>query len=84
MIFFLGAKPKNKLFYRGVFLITLNKKEAEEMIRQKANLKEITLAEYRRPPSLFDVFASAVSYYGYSLGRGLGSELVKDEFEVRT
>src|SRR3989344_146887 len=81
----------NGLFYIGEQALVLGlvdklggQKEAEEMIRQKANLKEITLAEYRRPPSLFDVFAQAVSYYGYSLGRGIGSELVKDEFSVKT
>lgn len=58
--------------------------EAEQMIKEKSGVKEVNLVKFRRQVSLFDVFAKAISYYGYSLGSGLGNALVKDQFTVKT
>ncbi|TAL51721.1 MAG: signal peptide peptidase SppA [Nanoarchaeota archaeon] len=58
--------------------------EAEQMLKEKSGVKEVNLVKYRRQVSLFDVFAKAISYYGYSLGSGLGNALVKDQFAIKT
>ena len=58
--------------------------EAKEMIKQKANLKEASFIEYRRPRSFLDVFGSVISNAGFSIGQGFGKEVVDSQFSIRT
>lgn len=71
--FYLGIEAKRL----GLVDFLGGKEIAEEIIRQRANLTEVRLVEYKSKTTIFDMFASAIGNAGFSFGKGLARGLVE-------
>jgi protease-4 len=50
--------------------------EAEEAIKQKANLTEVNIVDYKKKRTLLDVLTETLSRQSYTVGQGIGDSLV--------
>jgi len=50
--------------------------EAEEAIKQKANLTEVNIVDYKKKRTLIDVLTETLSRQSYTVGQGIGDSLV--------
>jgi len=50
--------------------------EAEEAIKQKANLTDVQIVDYKKKRTLIDVLTETLSRQSYTVGQGIGDSLV--------
>lgn len=57
---------------------------AKEYIKEKLNITEINIAEYRERPGLFDVFGKTLNENFYFMGKGFSSFMEAEEKGLKT
>ncbi|OIO63967.1 hypothetical protein AUJ69_00095 [Candidatus Woesearchaeota archaeon CG1_02_47_18] len=77
-----GAQAKEL----GLVDVLGGKKEAVEAIKQRLNITDVKIVEYKRRPSFTDLLSLASEVSSYSIGLGIGDSLMKESngVSVRT
>ncbi len=73
--FYLGIEAKQN----GLIDLTGNRALAIQKAKEMANITKENVVEYVKKPSLLNVFEKLASKTSYSIGRGIGSSLTKEE-----
>lgn len=60
----------------GLVDVLGSEEEAEEVIKQRTNLTELQIVDYKKKKTLLDVLTQVFSKQSYTLGQGIGDSLV--------
>ncbi len=77
---YLGTEAKDL----GLIDVLGGKEEATLLVKEKANLTEVSLVEYHKEKSFLETVAGLMSQQSFHVGEGIASFFMKSEMSVKT
>lgn len=68
----------------GLVDVLGGKDEAEQLVKEMANITEITYVPYEKKRALSELLRNIFKETGFFVGKGIGDEIIKDDYIIKT